>query len=74
MSSASTLFSPPWNVIRQLRGSRTEQAQERAAERALEHELADYTSEKDLTELAAILDRHSDADGEDIRRVLGARI
>ena len=69
MSSASTLFSPPWNVIRQLRGIRAE----RAEQRALELELADYTSEKDLTELAAILDRHSEAEGEDIRRILGAR-
>jgi hypothetical protein len=69
MSSASTLFSPPWNVIRQLRGTRVE----RAEQRALELELADYTSEKDLVELFAILDRHSDAEGEDIRRILGAR-
>lgn len=69
MSSASTLFSPPWNVIRQLRGI----GAERAEQRALELELADYTSEKDLVELAAILDRHSDAEGEDIRRILGAR-
>jgi hypothetical protein len=70
MSSASTLLSPPWTVIRQLRGNRAE----RAEQRALELELADYTSEKDLIELAAILDRHSEEDGEDIRRILGARI
>ena len=69
MSSASTLFSPPWNVIRQLRGTRAE----RAEQRALELELADYTSEKDLVELFAILDRHSDAETDDIRRILGAR-
>jgi hypothetical protein len=69
MSSASTLFSPPWDVIRQLRGSRAEHAEQRA----LERELADYTSDKDLIELAAILDRYSDAEGEDIRRILGAR-
>jgi hypothetical protein len=67
MSSASTLFSPPWNVIRQLRGA------ERAEQHALELELSDYTSEKDLVELAAILDRYSDVEGEDIRRILGAR-
>jgi hypothetical protein len=69
MSSASTLLSPPWNVIRQLRGSRAE----RAEHHALELELAGYTSEKDLIELAAILDRYSDAEGEDIRHILGAR-
>jgi hypothetical protein len=69
MSSASTLFSPPWNIIRQLRGS----SAERAEKRALELDLAEYTSEKDLSELAAILDRYSEAEGEDIRRILGAR-
>ena len=70
MPSASTLFSPRWNVIRQLRSILAE----RNEQRALELELADYTSEKDLVELTAILDRHSDAEGEDIRRILGARI
>jgi hypothetical protein len=72
MSSASTLFSPPWNIIRQLRGSSAERT-ERAEKRALELDLAEYTSEKDLSELAAILDRYSEAEGEDIRRILVAR-
>jgi len=49
-------------------------AADRAADRALERDLADYTSEKDLTDLGAILDRFSDAETGDIRRVLGARI
>jgi hypothetical protein len=70
MSSATTLFSTPLTAIRQLRGliaDRTEQ-------RGLEHELAMYTSEKDLTEMWAILDRYSDTETGDIRRILGARI
>jgi hypothetical protein len=70
MSSAINLLSPPWIAIRrQLR----EVFNDRAGERALEHDLADYTSEKDLTDLGAILDRHSDAETGDIRRILGAR-
>jgi hypothetical protein len=70
MSSAINLLSPPWIAIRsQLR----EMFADRAEHRALEHELAGYTSEKDLTDLVAILDRHSDAETGDIRRILGAR-
>ena len=53
--------------------ARARERAERAEQHALELELADYTSEKDLVELVAILDRHSDAEGEDIRRILGAR-
>jgi predicted lipid carrier protein YhbT len=70
MSSAINLLSPPWIALRsQLR----EIFAERAEHRVLEQELADYTSEKDLTDLVAILDRHSDAETGDIRRILGAR-
>ena len=70
MSSAINLLSPPWIAIRsQLR----EILAERAEHRLLEQDLADYTSEKDLTDLVAILDRHSDAETSDIRRILGAR-
>jgi hypothetical protein len=70
MSSAINLLSPPWIAIRsQLR----EIFADRAEHRDLERELADYTSEKDVTDLVAILDRHSDAETGDIRRILGAR-
>jgi hypothetical protein len=70
MSSAINLLSPPWIVIRsQLR----EILADRAEQRLLEQDLADYTSEKDLTDLGAILDRHTDAQTGDIRRILGAR-
>jgi hypothetical protein len=70
MSSAINLLSPPWIAIRsQLR----EIFADRVEARVLERDLADYTSEKDLTDLVAILDRHSDAETGDIRRILGAR-
>jgi hypothetical protein len=70
MSSAINLLSPPWIAIRsQLR----EIFADRAEDRVLERDLADYTSEKDLTDLVAILDRHSDAETGDIRRILRAR-
>jgi hypothetical protein len=70
MSSAINLLSPPWIAIRsQLR----EIFADRAELRDLERDLAGYTSEKDLTDLVAILDRHSDAETGDIRRILGAR-
>jgi hypothetical protein len=70
MSSATTLFRPPLTALRQLRGffaDRTEQ-------HGLEEELANYTSEKDLAEIGAILDRYSDTETGDIRRILGARL
>jgi hypothetical protein len=71
MSSAINLLSPPWLAIRsQLR----ELFADRAEHSALEQDLAGYTSEKDLADLGAILDRHSDAQTGDIRRILGARV
>jgi hypothetical protein len=70
MSSAINLLSPPWIAIRsQLR----EMFADRSEHRVLETELAGYTSEKDLHDLGAILDRHTDAETGDIRRILGAR-
>ena len=70
MPSAINLLSPPWIAVRrQLREIFTD----RAESRLLERDLADYTSEKDLTDLGAILDRHSDTETGDIRRILGAR-
>ena len=70
MSSAINLLSPPWIAIRsQLR----EIIADRAEQRLLEEDLADYTSEKDLADLGAILDRYTDAETGDIRRILGAR-
>ena len=45
----------------------------RTARAALEHDLAAYTSPRDLDDLDAMLGRYSEAETEDIRRVLAAR-
>ncbi len=45
----------------------------RAAHKTLERELASYTSVQDLNDLHAILDRYSDDQTADIRRILAAR-
>lgn len=70
MSSTKNLLSPPWLAIRaQLRGI----LDARAEYKSLERDLAVYTSENDLNEMEAILDRHGDAHTEDIRAILGAQ-
>jgi hypothetical protein len=45
----------------------------RAARAKLENELASYTSQQDLNDLDAILDRYSDRETADIRRILAAQ-
>jgi len=52
-----------------IRGDR----QARTERRALQAELASYTSESDLNDLEAILDRHSDEETAEIRRLLTVR-
>ena len=47
--------------------------QARAARRVLQRELSSYTTESELNDLEAILDRHSDEDTADIRRFLASR-
>ena len=47
--------------------------QARAARRTLQHELASYTTPSELNDLEAILDRHSDEETADIRRILASR-
>ncbi|HEX3956235.1 MAG TPA: hypothetical protein VHZ03_06345 [Trebonia sp.] len=70
MASATNLLSPTWITIRgQLRDLR----EAHATRKSLTRELAPYTSEYDLNDFGAILDRHSDADTADIRRVLASR-
>jgi hypothetical protein len=44
----------------------------RATRKTLEREIASYTSEQDLNDLHAILDRYSDRETADIRRILAA--
>jgi hypothetical protein len=45
----------------------------RATRKTLERELGNYTSEQDLNDLHAILDRYSYQETADIRRILAAR-
>jgi hypothetical protein len=45
----------------------------RATRRTLERELAIYTTQEDLNDLHAILDRYSSQETADIRRILAAR-
>jgi hypothetical protein len=70
MSSTINLLSPAWLAIRaQLRSV----LDARAEHKSLERDMAVYTSENDLNEMGAILDRHGDAYTEDIRSILGAQ-
>jgi hypothetical protein len=45
----------------------------RAARNSLERDLASYTSPGDLNELDTILDRYTDQETADIRRIIAAR-
>jgi hypothetical protein len=56
-------------VREQIRESR----EERAARAALERELASYNSASDLNDLHAILDRYSDQETAQIRRILASQ-
>ncbi len=54
----------------QLAAIRTRLRDARAARATLERELASYTSPEDLNDLHAILDRYSDQETAEIRRIL----
>jgi hypothetical protein len=59
-----------WVVLRsQLRAAR----HALTARQALERELANYTSQSDLDDLYAMLDRYSDRETVQIRRILATR-
>ena len=59
-----------WTTVRQqVRDTR----EARAADAALERELAAYRSQEDLNDLHAILDRYSDTETADIRRILASQ-
>ena len=67
-------MTPPlaslWTTVRQqVRDTR----EARAADAALERELAAYRSQEDLNDLHAILDRYSDQETADIRRILATQ-
>lgn len=70
MQKTSHSPGPRWAAIRdEFRGIRAG----RAARKSLARELAGYTSPRDLADLDAILERYSDDETADIRRILAAR-
>ncbi len=70
MQTATRPIASLWTAvraqIRETRDERTERAQ-------LERELGAYTSPADLDDLYAILDRYSDQETAEIRRILAAQ-
>ena len=70
MQTATRPLTSLWTTVRsQLRDSRDAHT----ARAALQRELASYNSPADLDDLHAILDRYSDQDTADIRRILAAQ-
>jgi hypothetical protein len=71
MNSNTSPVTQLWTSVRdELREARAA----RAARKALEHDLAGYTTQADLNDLGAILDRHSAEETADIRRILATRL
>ena len=60
-------------TITAIRSRISESRDAHTARAALQRELASYNSPADLDDLHAILDRYSDQDTADIRRILAAR-
>ncbi len=70
MQTATRPIASLWTAVRsQIRETRDE----RAGRAQLERELGAYTSPADLDDLYAILDRYSDQETAEIRRVLAAQ-
>lgn len=69
MTNNSTPTQAPSFLATVLEQARTRRA-ERAERRRLERELATYTTAAELDDLAAILDRHSDAEAAPVREIL----
>jgi hypothetical protein len=70
MSTIAHLRTPVWTA---LRGQVQHTRDAHAARKSLERELATYTSQSDLNDLHAILDRYTDQETADIRRILARR-
>ena len=70
MQTATRPITSLWTTVRtQLRDGRDAHA----ARTALQRELASYNSQSDLDDLHAILDRYSDQETREIRRILAAQ-
>jgi hypothetical protein len=69
-TTTTTSHTRLWTALRdQLRAARTALT----ARQALERDLAGYTSQSDLDDLYAMLDRYGDRETAQIRRILAAR-
>ncbi len=70
MPSTTSLLAPPLEAIRagvrQIR-------QAHASQQALRRDLDTYTTDSDLNDLGATLDRYDDDDTRDIRAILAAQ-
>jgi hypothetical protein len=70
MQTTAHRLTSLWTTVRtQLRDSRDAHA----TRTTLERELASYNTPDDLNDLNAILDRHSDSETADIRRILASQ-
>ncbi len=72
-SGTAGRVSPISPRLAAIRDELREAREARAARKALERDLASYTTQADLNDLGAILDRHSDEETADIRRILAGR-
>jgi hypothetical protein len=70
MQTTAHRITSLWTTVRaQLRDAR----QAKSAHADLERELASYSSDEDLNDLHAILDRYSDSETAGIRRILASQ-
>ena len=69
----ATTIHPRTPLLTTLRGQLQHTRDARATRRALERELATFTSQSDLNDLHAILDRYNDHETAQIRRILARR-
>jgi hypothetical protein len=68
-----TIIRPPAPLWRGLRAQLHHTRETYVTRKALARELASFTSQSDLDDLRAILDRHTDRETADIRRILARR-
>ena len=68
-----TITRPRTPLLTALRGQLEHSRDARTTRKALQRELAAYTSQSDLDDLHAILDRYSDQETREIRRILAAQ-
>jgi len=64
---------PRATLLTAIRGRLRESRDARSARKALKRDLESYTSDADLNDLHAILDRYSDQETAEIRRLLASR-